>query len=140
MDDQRLTQDIVHRLARMQRGVGILEDELHQPPVLPAAAFGHGGGRPSISIALLLDGDQPGDGLQHRRFARARFADDAEGFAGGDVEGDAAHRMDRSAAVAERDAEILHRDHSSHSGSRVTVASSARRTSSEGAAAISARV
>ena len=48
--------------------------------------------------------------------------------------------MNRERAIAEGDVEVLDRDHRSHSGSRATVASSVRWTSSEGAAATSARV
>ena len=92
MDHQGLAQDVVDRLAGMQRSIGVLEDELQQPPLGPAAPPG---GRPAVDLEARTGGrHEAGDRLQHGGFARAGLADDAEGFARRDVERDALHGMD----------------------------------------------
>ena len=140
MDDQRLAQDVVDRLARMQRGVGILEDELHAAGGQPGCAWRPGGAaidsqprcrveatRPAMAFST-VDLPEP-DSPTMPKVSPAATSKETPRTA-----------WIGSSAVAEGDGEILDRDHASHSGSRVTVASSARGTSSEGAAAISARV
>ena len=75
---ERLAQDVVDGLARMQRGVGVLEDELQLAPV---------GAAPPAGGALAIDfqngalrRNDPGDRLEQCRLARAGFADDPESF------------------------------------------------------------
>ena len=138
VDLQRLAQDVVDGLPRVERGVGVLEHELQHPPVRAAAAPRRG---PAIDLEpRALRRHEPGDRPEDRRFARTGLPDDAEGLAGRDLERDPFDRADQPAADAKRHVEVLDRDHASHAGSRTTVASSGRGTSSDGVAATSARV
>ena len=81
MDQQRFAQDVIHCLARMERAIRILENELHQAAVRFAALYPQG-------LAIDPKGrsgrwNETGDCLQDRRLAGAGFTDNAESFAFG---------------------------------------------------------
>ena len=81
MDHQRLGDDLFHAHARVQRGKGILKDDLHiaaQAAQLAAASGEH---------VLPVEGNVAGSGLDEAEkhapqggLAAARFADKAERF------------------------------------------------------------
>src|SRR6185312_5047289 len=138
VDGQRLAQDVVDRLSRMQRRIGVLEDELQHPAVFTRPP---GGRRPAVDLEPGGGGgNEPGDRSQYGGFARSGFTDDAEAFPGRHLERDVLHGADLAVAAAEGYVQMVDGDHCSHAGSRVTVASSARGTSSDGVAATRARV
>ena len=90
MDDERLADDRAHRLARVQRRVGVLEDHLHVAPQRLEL-----GARRVRDVVALVD-DLAAGGLQQPRqqprggrLAAARLPHEAEGLALEDVEGDA---------------------------------------------------
>src|SRR5262249_11471339 len=104
LDDEPFPQHAVHRLTRMERAVGILEEHLREFEEAPGTA------RPEFLAAdaqrprpVLIE---PGDDAQDGRFARARFADDAVDLAVGDLEGDVAHGVHCGGAAAEDDREV----------------------------------
>ncbi len=105
MDDQRLGQRALHRMAGMERAIGVLENQLQR-----AAAFPRRQRRDRRAVEVQRpagDGLESGDGAQQRRFARTGFADDAERRARGDGEGDAADHL----APAEAHDKIVRSDH-----------------------------
>ena len=55
-------------------------------------------------------GDEPHEGIAHHRFARPRFAYDAQGFARGYLEGHAVHRPHDAVAGVEVGAQIVYRE------------------------------
>ena len=111
VDDQRLADDRAHRHARIQRRVRILEDDLHVARERTQLVFA----RPRDALAFepdLARGrlDQAQDAAPRRALAAARFADNAERFAGGQIEAHAVDRMnllDRAAEPAALDREAL---------------------------------
>src|SRR5882757_8054566 len=153
LDRQPLHQDALDGLARMERAVGILEHHLDdavgapRPPLLRLAAADQ---QPSRPFAV-----EPGEHPQHGRLARSRFADDAEGLAVADREGDPLDGADGVLTVPVDDREIarldrLERDvllrgldrwrakihrRSSQAGSRSSTGSSATGASMRGIAA-----
>ncbi len=117
VDRQRLGQDPVDRLARMQRPVWVLEHHLHQPAKRLAARQRQRRGRSALRIAALRhsrqeadgsgsDRHKPANGAQHGRLARSGFADDAEALPRGDRERRVGHRDE----PAERHAQVLRLD------------------------------
>ena len=111
MDGQRLTDDVAHGHARVQRGVGVLEDHLHVTARLAHVGAAHlrqfavgkldGAGR---RLFQLEDG-APGGGL-----ATAALAHQAERLTLVDVEADAVDGLDvadRAAQHAAADGEVL---------------------------------
>jgi hypothetical protein len=89
VDEQRLGDDCEHRHARVESGVGILEDGLHLAAD-PAELMR--GGADDVG-AINADGaarglDQAEDHARQRGLAGAGFADQAEGFSGFDGERD----------------------------------------------------
>ena len=94
--EQRLADDVADRQARVERGVGVLEDDLQLAP--PAAASAGASGA-SMSLAVDADlargrVDQLQDRLARGRLAAAALADQPQRLARGDVEGDAVDRVD----------------------------------------------
>ena len=92
----RLGDDAADAPARVERGVGVLKDHLDAPAQALALI-----GRGRIAHRDAVDGDRAGRGRQqaddharHGRFARAGFADEREGLALADVEGDAVDRLE----------------------------------------------
>ena len=78
---QRAGKNLAHALARVERGVGMLEDDLHVAPVVAV----HAGDVVNAVAAeddLAIERIEAGQRLGERRFARAGFADDAEDFTG----------------------------------------------------------
>ena len=84
VDGERLAEDLVDGLARVQRAVGVLEHHLHS--LRCAVARRRSDPRPATRDLAGPVRDQPGDGAQHGGLARAGFADQAERLALGDVE------------------------------------------------------
>ena len=82
VDGQRLADDRSDRPTRIERGVRILEDDLHFAP-----SGAHRRPRQSAKIPALETYpalrrlDQPQDQARQRRFAATRLADDAKGLA-----------------------------------------------------------
>ncbi len=95
MHDQRLADDVAHGHARVQGGIGVLEDHLHPAAHLPqrfALQLGQ-------VLALKVDltsrrAIELQDGPSGRRLATARFAHQAQGLALQDVKANAIHRLD----------------------------------------------
>ena len=116
MDGERFEKQPVDGLARMERAVGVLEDHLD---------LAEEGPRPALpGTDLAVDGDasrrdrrEPDDGAEQRRFPRAGFADEAEGFAPRDPDAHVAERVE----MVEGDAEPVDPQrvrHAAHSGRR----------------------
>ncbi len=86
LDDERLDEDALHRMARVQRGRGILEDHLHLPSERP----GEGLSRPqrlSEQRHLPAPGEiQACQNPQQRRFAASRCTRKTVDLALGDAE------------------------------------------------------
>ena len=102
MQHQRLAQHGAHRHARIERGVGVLEDHLH---ALAARAHLAVAERQQV---LALEAHLAGrrlDQAQHqaadRRLAAARFADDGQRLAGAKMEVDAVDGADMARHQAE---------------------------------------
>ena len=109
---QRLGQDLAHRHARVERGIGVLEDDLHVPAQAAQRVLAE------VGDLLALEADRARGRLhqaQHqpagRRLAAARFADQRQRLAAGDLEAhvlDRAHQADHLAAdSAAADREVL---------------------------------
>src|SRR5205807_2043413 len=94
MDDQRFADDRADGHARVERSVGILEDDLHVAAQRAQRAAGQGGDvlavEPDLAGGRL---DQPQDAAPGGRFAATRFADEAQGLAGIDLEARPIDRM-----------------------------------------------
>lgn len=101
-EPQRAPDGVAHRAPGVERGVRVLEDQLHPPPQ------GH---RPPLrgpgQIARLVGhgaagrGAQPREGPGQRGLAAARLADECEDLAAPDLEGDPVHGT--GAAVVDGD-------------------------------------
>ena len=109
----RLDQDLAHGHARIERGVGVLEDDLHVAAQLAQRLL------VEVRDLLALEAHRARRRIhqaQHqpagRRLAAARFAHQRQGLAAGDLEGhalDGAHHADHPAAdQAARDREVLY--------------------------------
>src|SRR6185437_8065876 len=93
VDDERLGDDVLHPHARVERGVGVLEDDQQSAAEVTQLARGESGDWLAVEehfAAGWLDEahDHAGDG----GFTGSGFADEAEGFALLDAEG---HVVDR---------------------------------------------
>ncbi len=99
---ERTRDDIGHGVLRVQRGVGILEDELDGPLFAPAASLHQGCKRLAVQRDEASVGrQQAGDATRERGLAGAAFADDREcrtGFYGKAHIVDRAHRRGRKPA------------------------------------------
>src|SRR5439155_6301595 len=97
VDLEALAHDLLHREPRRERGQRVLEHDLDLAPQAPA--LGRIGLAPgsAVDADVALRGDEAEDRERKRGLARARFADDAEGFAGRELE---AHVLDRSEVTA----------------------------------------
>ena len=98
-------------MPRVQRGVGVLEDDLHvaaqRTQVVAVHAPDVGALEPDLARAGL---DQPQDAAAGRRLAAARFAHQAQGLALADVEADAVdgvNLVDGAREDAALDREVL---------------------------------
>jgi len=92
VDYERLLDGGADADARIERRVGVLEDELDVSAVLFQLGFGQRQNILSLIEHLALRGDQFQNRIAGRRLAAARFPDDAEGFAFIHVEIDILHR------------------------------------------------
>ena len=95
MDDQRFGDDVFYSEARVERGEGILKDDLQ---VAAQAAYFGAARRKQIGV-LETDAargglDQAEDEASQSAFAGAGFADETERLAGVDVERDIIDRAD----------------------------------------------
>ena len=103
IEEQRLHQHVADLLARIERAIGVLEDDLH----LAAHRLGHPG---LDDIDRLAINEQFAGGLAvdegedagERRFARARFADDGEGLALLEREADVLDGVDDAPGAEQR--------------------------------------
>src|SRR4029078_8726919 len=90
----RPAEDAHDRLARIERAVGVLEDELHLLADLLHLARGEAKQRaiaqPHVAFGRL---DQTGDQPRRRRFAAAAFTHEPQGLAPADMEIDAIDRL-----------------------------------------------
>ena len=116
-----LQQNVLDLLAdladRVERRARVLEDHRDlAPPDRPH----HPLARPAqiLPVPADLAGTDAAAGIEDAHqgvggdgFARSRFADYAKRLAGAEIEGDAAHRLDRAATGAETDDQILDRKH-----------------------------
>ena len=101
---QRFPNDVAHRHARVQRGIGVLKDHLHTPPHPPQLlAF-------CIGQTLALEIDfacgrpvQLQDGPSGGRLATSTLSHQTKGLAAMDVESDSVHRLDVSDMLLEND-------------------------------------
>jgi hypothetical protein len=103
VDDEWLLDDRAHAHPRIERFGGILEDHLEIAAQRPELALGEVG---DVG-ASELDGsgsrlEQADDGLAEGGFAAAGFTDEAEGFAGSDVESRRPPRAPRRSGAASR--------------------------------------
>ena len=109
----RLDQLAADRVQRIERGQRILEDGADLAPAHDAHRFVRQVVDAPAREADLAAGDaprrvdQPDDRGAGQRLARARFADDAQHFAGRDRERDVVHGDERAAARRELDAQAL---------------------------------
>src|SRR5262249_26447874 len=108
---QRLADDLPHRHARVQRGIRILEDDLHVPRHRAQLVAAHRGDvaplEPHAARGRL---DQPQDAAAGGALAAARFADQAQRLAGREIEADAVdrvHAADLARQQATLDREVL---------------------------------
>ena len=99
------------RRARIERAVGVLEDHLH--------LAAHGGECRAVerSDVDAVDHDraarhrhQPHDRLAERGLAAARFADQPQRLADGEIEADAAHRAHHARRRVEADMDVAERE------------------------------
>ena len=104
MGAQRLGDAVGHAPARIEAGIGVLEDHLQ------IAAQAHGGrARAHLGQILPHDGDAarcrrqyPGDAARDGRFTRARFPDQREGFAARDGKAHLRHRQHPALLTSQR--------------------------------------
>src|SRR5690348_826782 len=95
MDLDSFADNRPHPHARIQRCVGILEDELHLTAQMTKFAAGKGGEIASVEEDLAGSWlDELEDEPAQRRFPRSRLADQPERFARDDFEVDAVDRLD----------------------------------------------
>ncbi len=94
MQQQRLRQDVEHAHAWIERGIGILEDDLHLPPLAPEIGSGERqdalARQPHVARRRL---DQAQREAAERGLAAARFADKCQRLAPRQREGDLLHRL-----------------------------------------------
>src|SRR5207253_1043500 len=97
--------DPTDRVARIERGIWILEDHLHPPPYRMEVGLGR---RRDV---VPLEYDAPAcrlveaqDGATERRLAAPGFADQADRLAAGDRERDTVDRLDVADVTVEHDA------------------------------------
>ena len=102
VDGERLSDDLAHRLPRVERRVRILEDHLHLAPQRPHLARGE------LRDVAPVEANRSGGGLeqlQHqargRRLAAARLADDAQRLAAANAERHVLDGVDDAAAARE---------------------------------------
>jgi hypothetical protein len=95
VDDERLPHDGAHGHPRVQRRIGVLEDDLQIAPEGPERPLVHGRDvlplEPHLARGRL---DQAEDAPSGRRLAAARLSDQPQRLARVDLEGDAVHRVD----------------------------------------------
>ena len=110
VDGQRLGHDVADGHPRVERGIGVLEDDLHLAPKLSDLA--------ARELRQLLTEeangaarrlDQLQDAVAGRRLSRARLADEPERLALGNLEADAVDGLDLAHPPRDEDA-LLHRE------------------------------
>ena len=118
--------EIAHRHPRIERGEGVLEDHLHVPAKLLGAFSVEPGHVLAVEDEVAGVGHEAGDRLRRRRLAAAGFADEREGFAAADHEGDALHGVDAAVDPAEK-AAVQIEAHGEPVGDQQRVADARRR-------------
>ena len=97
VDLQWLPDDVTHGHARVQRRVGILEDDLHVPAQPAQLLFGEFEDVPAFEERLTTGRlHQPQDHPAQCGLAAAGFAHQPQGLAPVNRQGDAVHRLDRA--------------------------------------------
>src|SRR6476469_5561351 len=102
MNYQRLSHDLFHAHARVQRSEGVLEDDLHiaaEAPKLTAIGLEY-----VVAVERNAAGgglNQPQDHASQCGFAAARLADQPQRFTLSNVERDAVHGADFTFGLAE---------------------------------------
>ena len=109
MNVQRLADDVLHRHARIQRAVGVLENHLQLAPPRAQRRPAH----PRKVFALEQNAprrrlDQPHDGAAQRRLAATALAHQPQRFARRDAEAHVVHRLHVRTHAAEHP--VLHRE------------------------------
>jgi hypothetical protein len=109
MNIQRLTNDVLHRHARIQRAERVLKNHLESPPPRAKFATAH------LCDVLAFEPDaarrrhdESHDGTPQRGLAATAFAHQSERFAGREAEAHVIHRFHQSQAAAEH--ALLHRE------------------------------
>jgi hypothetical protein len=101
MKDERFDEDSPDRMARVERGRRVLEYDLHAPPERPHLRLGQLRDVPPVEDdAADIDVDEPHERAAERCLARARLADDADGFAPADPQINAMQDFDPAHALA----------------------------------------
>ena len=78
-DNQGLRDDVFHGHARVERGIGVLEDDLHLLAALLEGCGVHFGDVPAVKVNLALSRfEKMQDGAPKRAFSAPGFTDDAE--------------------------------------------------------------
>ncbi len=103
MNIQRLADDLLDGHARIERPEGVLKNHLKLPATGAQGIAGHAGD----VLAVQPDGagggvGEPHDGAAEGGLAAAAFADQTEGLAGREAEGDAVHGFDRFMVAPEQ--------------------------------------
>src|SRR6266540_2229873 len=94
VDAQRLPDDLANRHARVERRVGILEDDLHLSPNVTHAPAAQAGDVLSVEHDPARGrNDEPDDRAAESRLAAPGLADEPHGLAGRDAQIDAVDRM-----------------------------------------------
>ena len=94
VDGQRFTNDGFDRHARVERGEGVLKNDLHVTPHFAQRLRVHGGDVLAIESHLAIAGlDQAQDATARGGLAATGLAHHAQGFPGSNAEADAVHGM-----------------------------------------------
>ncbi len=116
MDGERLTDDVSHCYARVERAVGVLEDDLHFAGELAQSSSTEGANVRALEVNCPTGClDEPEDRAADGCLARPRLSDETHHLAGLDVERDRLHGLHAgddagpdSAPDRKLDAQVLH--------------------------------
>ena len=98
---ERAAHDLVHALAGVERGVGVLQHELDLPPDVLRSRLDRGGEASALERDRSAErAEHPADRPRDRRLAAARLADERERLTRPQVELDLSHDHERACAHA----------------------------------------
>ena len=112
MDRYRLVDDLLDRHARVERAEGILEDDLHV--TAETAQVRSAGAQDIVAVEDHLAGvgfDEPQQHPSQGAFAGTGFADEAQGLAGLDGQGDVVDGADSGGVFPKMGRKIFHVEH-----------------------------